>query len=143
MAESCIKVHYLDKSKRRWIYALSPSGGATFFDDCLRRDKQRLVRISKALARVFDAGVPWAKEAGVLKRIRGADVSVFEAKVGRTVIRVAAYLHNGSIPIYLFDFDTHSGSGNNLPQHYIEKASNMARTAKLVAETYTFYEEET
>lgn len=47
-------------------------------------------------------------------------------------------IHAGYIPIYLFDFDTHQGSANNLPKRFIKRAQEMAALAKSCAEAYDF-----
>lgn len=72
--------------------------------------------------------------------IKGAHigVTVFEVRVKGTVIRVTAYIHARYIPIYLFDFDAHQGSANNLPKRLIKRVQEMAALAKSCAEAYDF-----
>lgn len=125
------------------MYLLSKQG-KTFLAKCRIKDPNRARRIEKVASRVFDNGVSWARSAEVITEMFAGkqDVAVFEAHVKGTVIRVATYLHQGMIPIYLFDFDTHSGSKNNLAQHHIDKAVAQAKIAKQCSDYFDFYEYE-
>lgn len=122
------------------FYALRQANGKSFVEDCAKRDPYRLSRILKTLKRIFDYGCSFGFDSKTIVEIKGARVgiAVFEVRLKGTVIRVAAYIHAGYIPIYLFDFDTHQGSANNLPKRFIKRAQEMAVLAKSCAEAYDF-----
>ena len=121
---------------------LKKANKPSFLSDCFRKDRHRARRIEKVARQVFERGEGWARDADVIKRLHigKCKVSVFEVKVKGTVIRVAAYMHNDRVPIYLFDFDTHSGSKNNIPKHILSRAADAAETAERCAREYDFSE---
>ncbi|WP_346675722.1 hypothetical protein [Enorma phocaeensis] len=133
--------HWLDRERSKWMYVLSKHG-RSFISKCRAREPNRARRIERTAERVFDHGVSWAQTADVITEIKAVrqNIAVFEVHVKGTVIRIAAYLHLGLIPIYLFDFDTHSGSKNNLPAHYKDRAAEMAKIAKSCVQNYDFAE---
>lgn len=139
-----IRKYFLDEKKGKWAYVLAASGRKSFIDKCMKTDPHRLKRIATTVERIFDRGVGWGLASETIKRLKGTkgNVSVFETRVKGGVVRVAAYLHCGDIPIYLFDFDTHSGSGNNVPAHILDRAAKAAREAKTCAGKYDFSEYE-
>lgn len=126
------------------MYALTDGRGKSFLDDCPKSDSYALQRIVTTIERVFDRGVSWAKESGTIKQLKGVggNVAVFETKVKGGVVRIATYLHMGNIPIYLFDFNTHSGSRNNIPRHYLIRALKEAEAAAQYVQEYDFNEYE-
>lgn len=128
-----VRKQFLSKDHSEWIYVFAPDGKPSFFDECLRKDPDRAVRISKTVKRVSEFGLEWAFDSQTIKPIRGTteDVAVFETRVKGRVIRVATYIHERHEPVYLFDFDTHAGSGNNLPDVIKERA---VQRCKLVAD---------
>lgn len=126
------------------MYVLVGAREKSFVDRCIAKDPHRARRITLVAERVFDRGVEWGFESSTIKRLKGAEgaVAVFEVRVKGSVIRVAAYLHNGSIPIYLFDFDSHSGSRNNIPENILSRAAESAKRAAACAAEYDFDEYE-
>lgn len=139
-SSSRIGKHYLNRRRGKWIYALKSPSGKTFLDDCMRKDPDRAARFASTAERVFDRGCTWAFDSGTIKRIKTGSISidVFETVVKGGVIRVATYVYLGYIPIYLFDFKTHPGSGNNLPDHDIKRAIQSAEVAAKEAQCYDF-----
>lgn len=139
-----IRKYFLDKEEKKWVYVLAVSGRKSFIDKCLIRDSHRAARIASTVERVFDRGVSWGLASSTIKNLRGTrgNVVVSETRVKGGVVRIATYLHLGNIPIYLFDFDSHSGSGNNVPGHVLGRAAEMARHAKDCATGYDFAEYE-
>ena len=133
--------HYLDIEKRKWVYTLKSDGGKSFLDDCVRKDPQRAKRIANTAERIFDRGVSWALCSDTIKAIKTpkGELHVFEAVVRGTTIRVATYLHR-KIPIYLFEFTTHQGRKNNLPQRFIDRAIEMSKIAAECVREYDFNE---
>ncbi len=124
------------------MYVLRQGNSKSFMEDCARTDRTRLASIVKTAKRIYDHGCSFGFDSGTIKRIRAGkiDIDVFETRVNGSVIRIATYIHNGWIPIYLFDFDTHQGSGNNLQQRHIARAVAMALTARDCAANYDFSE---
>lgn len=138
--EWVIDRHFLDRKKTQWIYLLKRMGGESFMDACLRKDPDRAARIAVTAKRVLEYGLEWAIDSDTIKKIKGTKgpVAVFETRAGRRTIRVATYLHDNQIPIYLFDFTTHCGSHNNLPDNERDKADKMAQLAAQCARNYHF-----
>ena len=144
-AASIVQYHFNEKHPDEGtFYVLKQGGEKTFIEKCARKAPYRLSRILKTMKRIYDRGCKFGFDSETIVRIKGvdADVSVFEVRVKGAVIRVAAYIHAGYIPIYLFDFDTHQGSANNLPKRFIERALDMAVLAKSCSETYDFFDYE-
>ena len=136
--------YFLNREETKWVYALTDGKGKSFLDNRPKSDAYTMQRIVTTIGRVFDRGVAWAKESGTIKQLKGVscNVAVFETKVKGGVVRIATYLHMGNIPIYLFDFNTHSGSRNNIPRHYLDRASEAAEVAAQCAQEYDFSEYE-
>lgn len=141
--EWVIDKHYLDIENSKWMYVVKRKNGKSFMDDCIRKEPQYASRIGTTALRVFDNGIEWALETGTLTRIKGTKgpIVVFETRVKGDILRVATYLHENSIPIYLFIFRTHGGSNNNLSEHDKQHAVEMAKRAAACAESYMFGEE--
>ena len=139
-----IRKYFLDKGERKWAYVLAVPGRKSFMDKCVEKDPHRARRIATTAERIFDRGVGWGLVSKTIKQLKGVkgSVSVFETRVNGGVVRVAVYLHCGNIPVYLFDFDTHSGSGNNIPAHFLDRAAMTARKAAVCADEYDFSEYE-
>lgn len=139
-----IRKYFLDKEESKWMYVLAGSGEKSFIDKCIDKDPHRARRIVTTIERVFDRGIEWGFASSTIKRLKGisGDVAVFETRVNGSVVRVATYLHEGDIPIYLFDFDSHSGSRNNIPGHVLRRAADAAKRAESCAGSYDFEEYE-
>lgn len=139
-----IKRHLFDEKdeSKGVMYALSPGGTKDFIDDCIRTDRDRLRGIVKTAKRIYDRGCSYGRASETIKRIHAGQnsIDVFETRVKGTVVRVATYIYEDWIPIYLFDFDTHPGTGNNLPKHHIDRAVKMAKIAEECAKDYDFSE---
>lgn len=139
-----IKRHYFDENDthKGMMYALQRTGGNDCIDDCARTDPQKLRAIARTAKRIYDRGCSFGFASETIKQIKAgrSSVQVFEVRVKGTVIRVAAHIHENWIPIYFFVFDTHQGSGNNLPKHHIDRAVSMAQAAAECAKDYDFSE---
>ena len=137
-----IAKHYLDEKETKWMYVLKKTNRPSFLSECFRTDRHRARRIEKTARQVFERGTDWARKAEVIKNLHigKCKVSVCEVRINGTVIRVAAYMHKGRIPIYLFDFNTHSGSKNNIPDHFLNRAADTATIAESCAKEYDFSE---
>lgn len=114
-------------------------------DDLVRTNKDRAARIRTTATRIFDNGIEWALESHTVVEIAAGkgNIAVFETRVKGSVIRVATYLYEKRVPIYLFDFKTHPGSRNNLPRRHIDRAIQLARAAERIAPHYPLEERRT
>ena len=141
-SEVSIGKYYFDDKRpdEGTFYVLRQGKERSFIEDCARKDPYRLSRILKTMKRIYDYGCTFGFDSKTIVRIKGKDidVDVFEVRIKGTVIRAAAYFYEGYIPIYLFDFDTHQGSANNLPRRFIARARDMALLARRCSETYDF-----
>lgn len=139
-----IQKHYLDKEEAKWMYTLVGAGEKSFIEKCASKDPHRVARIVSTAIRIFDRGVSWGFRSETIKKLKGikGGIAVSEVRVKGGVVRVATYLHLDDIPIYLFDFDTHSGSRNNIPKHVLDRAAAAAKHAESCASDYNFKEYE-
>lgn len=110
---------------------LSPIGRPSFMDRLVHdpKKRERATLIARTAEKVARTGIGWAKESKTLKVVT-AKVSVFELRIPGKVIRVMAYLHEGTDPIYLFDFDSHAGKSGKIPPAMLDRANRLAEVAR-------------
>lgn len=139
-----IEARYFDGNgpKNGMLYVLCPSPGKSFIEDLYAKDMERLSRILNTARRIYSAGCRYGFDSQTIKPIvsGGHDIAIFEVRVKGTVIRVASYIHEGWIPIYLFDFDSHQGSKSKLPKRHIKRAAELACEARACAREFDFSE---
>lgn len=113
-----------------YMKVLASAGKPSFMDELVDNPKsrQRSVLIARTVERVNKNGLDWARSSHTLKTIT-ADLSVFELRVPGKVIRVMTYVHEGRVPVYLFDFDGHQGKNGKLPPSLMKRAEALARIA--------------
>lgn len=128
----------IDDRTGAFLDVLAKRDRPSFIDDCLRKDRDRAARIITTAVRVHRYGLDWAYCSGTIKRIRGGEprVAVFETRVKGSVIRIATYIDKSQHPVFLFDFDTHAGGGNKLPEHDKERAFELAAIAEQCAKDF-------
>lgn len=111
---------------------LTRSGEDDFLTDLASTGKtrNRAVLIARMAARVARNGTDWAVAAKKLKPV-SRDVSMFELRIDRRVIRVMAYIHDdpAHTPVYLFDFDGHQGKSGKIDRNLIKKGERLAAIA--------------
>lgn len=120
---------------------LNPIGREdTFLDvmsaDPKRREEAALIR--RSLVRIYENGLDYAVDAGLLKRLKGTkDIALFEVKAKRTVFRVMSYAAGKpeALIVLLFDFKGHQQrSSGGIPHATMTKALELARIAKQLIE---------
>lgn len=114
------------------ILVLRSIGGKDFLEKMRDRpkDRNRYRIIVRLVSRIQYDGPK--RYVGKMVRLLDSDLSLFELKVGDSVIRVMAYIfqpYGGHRIVLLFDFDGHQGSGK-IPPETMEKARRLARIAR-------------
>ena len=121
------------------MLCIAKPNGQTFIDE-LTRDKKgqaRAGRIAKTIERVLKLGNEWAWQSKTFKEIKGTgcnDIVVLETRVKGSVIRVATYIDLADRPVFLFDFDAHSGSDGGIKKSVKEMAVRLASYARDLSE---------
>lgn len=112
----------------------------TFLDEMNADPKRReeAALITRSLIRIYENGLEYAIDAGLLKPLKGAkDISLFEVKAKKTVFRVMSYVTNShDIPlVLLFDFKGHrQNASGGISKQTMVKATKLAKIAKQLIE---------
>lgn len=119
-----------DLGAERFAIVLAPAHTKSFIEKLVGdpKTRQRANAIVKTMAQIAKNGTKWAQQTNKLRFLR-TDLSLYELKIDRKVMRIMTYVHHDATPVYLFDFDGHQGKHASIPRHVMDRGKKLAAIA--------------